>query len=51
MGLRDGMVLVFSPPPIRGLGTAGGFGFICRTAPTAIRRNWRKQVMKDSWKP
>ena len=25
MGLRDGMVLVFSPPPIRGLGTAGGF--------------------------
>lgn len=25
MGLRDGMVLVFNPPPIRGLGTAGGF--------------------------
>ena len=25
MGLRDGMALVFNPPPIRGLGSAGGF--------------------------
>ena len=24
-GLRDGLVLAFNPPPIRGLGTAGGF--------------------------
>ena len=25
MGLADGMALVFNPPPIRGLGSAGGF--------------------------
>ena len=25
MGLSDGMALMFNPPPIRGLGTAGGF--------------------------
>ena len=27
MGMPDGMALVFNPPPIRGLGTAGGFEF------------------------
>jgi HAE1 family hydrophobic/amphiphilic exporter-1/multidrug efflux pump len=27
MALRDGMALVFNPPPIRGLGSAGGFEF------------------------
>lgn len=27
MGFPDGMALVFNPPPIRGLGTAGGFEF------------------------
>jgi HAE1 family hydrophobic/amphiphilic exporter-1/multidrug efflux pump len=27
MGMPDGLALVFNPPPIRGLGTAGGFEF------------------------
>jgi len=27
MGMPDGMALVFNPPPIRGLGSAGGFEF------------------------
>ena len=27
MSMQDGMSLVFNPPPIRGLGTAGGFEF------------------------
>lgn len=27
MGMSDGMALVFNPPPIRGLGSAGGFEF------------------------
>jgi HAE1 family hydrophobic/amphiphilic exporter-1/multidrug efflux pump len=27
MGMPDGMALVFNPPPIRGLGAAGGFEF------------------------
>lgn len=27
MGFSDGMALVFNPPPIRGLGSAGGFEF------------------------
>lgn len=27
MGFADGMALVFNPPPIRGLGSAGGFEF------------------------
>ena len=39
MGMSDGMALVFNPPPIRGLGSAGGFEFYVqsKTEPSAAQ--------------
>ena len=41
MGLRDGMALVFNPPPIRGLGTAGGFEVYLQNRADGDPRSWR----------
>jgi multidrug efflux pump len=42
MALTDGMAFAFNPPPIQGLGQAGGFELYVQGAPTPTRSAWRR---------
>jgi len=41
-GIKEGLVIAFAPPPIFGLGNAGGSSSISRTAAKAARSGWPK---------